>query len=89
MFMQDNAPVHKSASVIQYLRNEKIATLDRPPQSPDLYPIENIEGLLKSKVSRMPNFPKNRKELVKRFKKSWEDLEQSLFAKLSSSVPKG
>jgi hypothetical protein len=36
----------------------------------------------------MLNSPRNREELVERFKKSWEDLEPSLFAKLYSSVPK-
>jgi DDE superfamily endonuclease len=58
IFMQENAPVQKSASVIRYLRNYKIPTLDWHPHIPDLNPIKNIWGLLHLKVSRMPNLKK-------------------------------
>lgn len=41
-FAQDNAPIHKSHSTMQWLANHEIVLFDHPPRSPDLNPIENI-----------------------------------------------
>ena len=54
VFMQDNAPPHKSTVVMDTLKKAKFELLDWPPLSPDLSSIENIWGLLKSKVNRCP-----------------------------------
>ncbi len=42
VFMQDNAPYHKSRIVMDFLAENNIETLDWPPQSPDMNPIENL-----------------------------------------------
>ena len=41
----DNDPKHKSKLAQEYLKKHKIATLEWPPYSPDLNPIENTRGL--------------------------------------------
>lgn len=50
-FQQDNHPVHKSKKIKSFLKDNNIKTLDCPPNSPDLNPIENFWKLVKDKVS--------------------------------------
>lgn len=49
-FMHDNAPVHTAAVVKEYLGTHGIEPMAWPPYSPDLNPIENIWGLMKSYI---------------------------------------
>ena len=42
IFMQDNASIHKTENVMDFLKAEHIETFDWPARSPDLNPIENI-----------------------------------------------
>ena len=65
IFMQDNAPCHKTRATLDYLRQNNIQTFDWPPQSPDLNPIEHIWAIIKQKLYAEKHFPKNRNELIK------------------------
>lgn len=47
----DNAPSHKAAEVQKLLKNNDITTMDWPPYSPDLNPIENVWSVLKRKLN--------------------------------------
>jgi hypothetical protein len=47
VFQQDNAPCHKRKSVMSFLSEQRFKTLELPPQSPDLSPIENIWNVVK------------------------------------------
>jgi transposase len=49
-FMQDNAPVHRSKANIEFLASTGIDTIDWPPYSPDLNPIENVWNWIKLKL---------------------------------------
>ena len=49
---QDNAPVHKSEVVRNFLAQEQWEVLDWPAYSPDLNPIENIWAIFKKKLAR-------------------------------------
>ncbi|WKY15642.1 hypothetical protein Q1695_000824 [Nippostrongylus brasiliensis] len=40
---QDNAPAHKSAYTMKWMREKGVKTLDWPPESPDLNPIELLK----------------------------------------------
>ena len=41
IFMQDNVPCHKAKTMLSFLKEERIAVMKWPPQSPDMNPLEN------------------------------------------------
>jgi transposase len=83
IFMHDNAPCHKAKVVTDYLRQKQIKTLDWPPQSPDLNPIEHIWAIIKQELYSEKGFPKNRAELISRVFKIWENLDKKLLESLT------
>jgi transposase len=64
-FMQDNAPCHKAKPVLEFFESNGITTLDWPPQSPDLNPIENLWSIIKQKRAKKFGIPTSKKELIK------------------------
>ena len=42
LFQQDNAPVHKAYSVMDWFERNCIELVEHPPYSPDLNPIEHV-----------------------------------------------
>ena len=61
IFQQDNAPCHRAKSVANWMKRRNVKTLQWPPNSPDLNPIENLWSWLDGKLA---------KEELKRFKTS-------------------
>jgi len=52
--LQDNDPKHKSVLVQTWLFNHGISTIEFPPYSPDLNPIENLWNDLARRVEARP-----------------------------------
>ena len=52
MFIQDNAPAHKSRATMRWFNDHGIEVMDWPPQSPDMNIIENIWGYPKQAVEK-------------------------------------
>jgi len=94
IFMQDNASIHKSHTVMNWFREMGIPLVDWPPYSPDLNPIEHIWWHLKSLV--LKNHPEieligvgeeAKEALEKALIEAWNDLPSSLFEQYVDSIP--
>lgn len=76
IYVQDNAPCHKTKKIMVFFETNKINNLnDFPPCSPDLNPIENIWAILKSKIQKTE--PKNLKELKRTIRMCWKNIPLS------------
>ena len=86
IFMQDNAPCHKSKMVMEFLARNNIKTLDWPPQSPDLNPIENLWALIKNRGSSRFGIPGTKAAIIDQITSIWNDLEPQLLERYVDSV---
>ncbi|TFB01974.1 hypothetical protein CCMA1212_006059 [Trichoderma ghanense] len=98
VFMQDNAPVHRSHLVQRWLRNwareNGIRIMDWPPYSPDLNPIENIWKLVKQKIverypelQEMPQTAAAFDLLEKAAVEAWEEIRDEVLENLVRTMP--
>ena len=77
---------HKAKAVIDFLRDQNVQTLNWPPQSPDLNPIENLWALIKRKLKKNFPTPKTRDQLIDQVFAVWEDIDSDLRNNLIKSM---
>jgi transposase len=85
-FQQDNARPHTAKVAMQFINENRIRTMDWPPQSPDLNPIENLWAEVKKSVLRKPK-PSNLSQLDILVKQAWYDIPPEYCRKLIMSMP--
>ena len=94
--MQDNASIHTAIKVRRWFELKTIRlTVNWPPYSLDLNPIEHIWWLLKVKVFEMfPDVANDKSEseharqrLESCLQATWDTLDQELFDNLGASMP--
>jgi hypothetical protein len=73
IFMQDNAPCHKANMIMEFLAQKDIETLDWPPQSPDLNPIENVWAWVKSYHIKNYPIPTTKAMLIANILEIWNN----------------
>ena len=78
VFQQDNAPAHKKASVIAFLAQQNFETLEWPPQSPDLSPIEWVWNQIKMKMKSMKPRPRTPATMRNAILDIWDNLDDTV-----------
>jgi len=89
LFQQDNAPVHKAYSVMDWLERNSIEVVDHPPYSPDLNLIEHVwvelQKRLHQQYPRIGDTPGGKEAVRRRFAHVlplvWETIPEELFEK--------
>ena len=70
----------------EHFKELQVTRMVWPPQSPDLNPIENCWGYMKSAYRKSPRFAKNKDELESMVENIWNNIPQEYFRKLIESM---
>jgi transposase len=84
--LQDNAPIHKSKTTLEFFGEKLIKVIDFPPTSPDLNPIEKIWNELKRMVEERA--PQSKVELKKSIKECWQKISLRQIRAHIKTLPK-
>ena len=85
VYMQGNYPKHTSRRVKIWFMEDRVVVMDRPAQSLDLNPIENLWTDVKEAVYNEK--PKNQQELWNIVQKAWKNIPLKSCQNLINSMP--
>jgi transposase len=88
LFMQDNAPIHTAAIVMEELNDSGIIPIRWPPYSPDLNPIEHVWAWVKDWINE--KWPRARNTgylLMDQVEEAWKAVPAEFLRKLLESMP--
>lgn len=88
ILMHDNARPHAAAIVNRYLNEVGIQSLDWPPYSPDLNPIEHLWDQLKIRIRARNPVPMTLNQLRFAAHQEWNAIPQECIQNLISSMPR-
>ncbi|GFW78977.1 transposable element Tc3 transposase [Trichonephila clavipes] len=83
LFMDDNAPCHRTVAAEQLLESEDIERMDWPARSPDLNPIEHVWDFLGRRLAARTLPPVTIRELRLVLQDEWATMPQQLIDILS------
>ncbi|GFT56420.1 transposable element Tcb2 transposase [Trichonephila clavipes] len=86
LFMDDNAPCHRTVASEQLLESENIERVDWPSRSPDLNPIENVWDFLGRHLAPRTLLPVTIRELRLALQDEWAAMPQQLIDTLILSM---
>ncbi|GFX89559.1 transposable element Tcb2 transposase [Trichonephila clavipes] len=86
LFMDDNAPCHRTVAAKQLLESEDIERMDWPARSPDLNPIEHVWDFLGRRLAARTLPPVTIRELRLALQDEWAAMPQQLFDTLILSM---
>ena len=85
--MHDNAPSHSAASTKDNLARLKWKTLNWPPFSPDLNPIENLWAIIKNRIYGRHTF--DTVDLMDQVDREWKSFDRTAtLINLVKSMPR-
>ncbi|GFV55815.1 transposable element Tcb2 transposase [Trichonephila clavipes] len=86
LFMDDNAPCHRTVAAEQLLESEDIERMDWPARSPDLNPIEHVWDFLGRRLAARTLPPVTIRELRLALQDEWAVMPQQLIDTLIPSM---
>ncbi|GFX97946.1 transposable element Tcb2 transposase [Trichonephila clavipes] len=86
LFMDDNAPCHRTVAAEQLLESEDIERMDWPARSPDLNPIEHVWDFLGRRLAARTLPPVTIRELRLALQDEWAAMTQQLIDTLILSM---
>ncbi|GFV19837.1 transposable element Tcb2 transposase [Trichonephila clavipes] len=86
LFMDDNAPCHRTVAAEQLLESEDIERMDWPARSPDLNPIEHVWDFLGRRLAARTLPPFTIRELRLALQDEWAAMPQQLIDTLILSM---
>ncbi|GFW65300.1 transposable element Tcb2 transposase [Trichonephila clavipes] len=86
LFMDDNAPCHRTVAAKQLLESEDIERMDWPARSPDLIPIEHVWDFLGRRLAARTLPPVTIRELRLALQDEWAAMPQQLIDTLILSM---
>ncbi|GFX16552.1 transposable element Tcb2 transposase [Trichonephila clavipes] len=86
LFMDDNAPCHRTVAAEQLLESEDIEHMDWPARSPDLNPIEHVWDFLNRRLAARTLPPVTIRELRLALQDEWAAMTQQLIDTLILSM---
>jgi len=94
IFQQDNAPIHNARYTRNWIESHGIWTIEWPPYSPDLNPIEHLWWALKRlmhklhpELATIGESKEDLERLQAALKEAWWKLPKSLMRRLIKSLP--
>lgn len=90
IFQQDRSPVHMARQATTLLEDLGVRTLQWPPNGADANPIENVWGVMKSRLSRRHLSGGTADALWTAIREEWDSLRanQEFVVSLYKSMPK-
>ena len=88
IFMQDNARPHVAGICLDIPGNNNVQTLDWPPYSFDMNPIEHLWDTLDRRVHARTPLPQSHAELRQALIEEWHLIPQWMINRLITSMPR-
>ena len=86
IFQDDNAPPHRARIVEMFLQHHEIQTLQWPPCSPDLNPIEHMWDFIGRRVAALELAPQSLEDLSRAVQDAWQSIPQNYVDNLVCSM---